>query len=291
MTSEDNTGGKTAGRFCVLVNSSDRGKDIFEIVFKNAETMWRGCDWPRFVGFTTARSDIYGFKSLAARGSANWRSEFAEQLDSLPPEIAYVLRLEEDALFLSPVDGEKLEEIADIMLRDDLCYVSLVPVSRSMTGAVIEFFRRRLSKRPLRPILSSEPYYSSLVPAIWKRSYLRELLRQPGSIWEFEFTVTGERHHAVWEPVFDLEHLVSKGKWSRRAPRLLARQGLSLTNSSRGFQTFRSQLRGVREKISFRLFGYTSLRIRRRFNLLPTVPKDLIGPQLGLVPGKDNTSG
>lgn len=291
MTSEEKRDGGTRGRFCVLVNSSDRAHDIFKIVFANAETMWRNCDWPRFVGFTTMQSDIYGFKSLATRGSANWRSEFAAQLDSLPSEIAYVLRLEEDALFLSPVNGEKLNEIARIMLRENLCYVSLVPVSRSMAGTVIEFFRRKLSKHPLRPISSSEPYYSSLVPAIWKRSYLRELLRQPGSIWEFEFTVTGERHHAVWEPVFDLEHLVSKGKWSWRARGQLAREGLSLANSARGFQTLRSQLRGIREKLSFQLFGYASLRIRRRFNLLPAVPKDLIGPQLGLIPGKDKTSG
>ena len=28
-----------AGRFCVLVNSSDRARDIFEIVFQNSETI------------------------------------------------------------------------------------------------------------------------------------------------------------------------------------------------------------------------------------------------------------
>jgi len=281
----------TAERFCVLVNSSDRGRDIFEIVFRNTEVMWRNCDWPRFAGFTSVQSDMYGFKSVAARGPSDWRGELSAQLDSLPPEIEYVLRLEEDALFLSPVNGKKLEEIAEIMLRENLCYVSLVPVSRSMADRAVEFFRKKLSTRPLRLISFSEPYYSSLAPAIWKRAYLRELLRQPGSVWDFEFTVTRDRHYAVWEPVLDAAHIVTKGRWRRSAPRLLARQGLSLAKSTREFQTLKSRLRGVRENLSFQLFGYLSFRIRRRLNLVPAVPKDLIGTQLGLIPGKSKSGG
>ncbi len=67
-------------------------------------------------------------------------------------------------------------------------------------GRIVEYFRRKLDKRPLRPMSFSEPYYSSVELAIWKRSYLRSLLRQPGSIWEFEHIVTNERHYAVWKP-------------------------------------------------------------------------------------------
>jgi hypothetical protein len=55
----------SAGRFCVLVTSSDVARDVFEIVFQNTEAIWRDCDWPRFVGFTSKHPDIYGFKSLA----------------------------------------------------------------------------------------------------------------------------------------------------------------------------------------------------------------------------------
>jgi hypothetical protein len=47
----------SAGRFCVLVTSSDQGRDVFEIVFQNADTIWHDCDWPRFVGFTSKHPD------------------------------------------------------------------------------------------------------------------------------------------------------------------------------------------------------------------------------------------
>jgi len=255
-----------ASRFCVLVTSSDRGRDIFEIVFQNAETIWRDCNWPRFVGFTSKYPDIYGFKALAAKAPSDWRGEVGDYLDNLPDHIEYVLRIDEDALFMSPVDGFKLNALADSMLGENISYLSLVPVRRSLAGRVIEYFRRERKKRPLRVLSFSEPYYSSVAVAIWRRSYLRSLLRQPGTIWEFEHTVTDIPHYAVWEPVLDQDQIVIRGKWSYRAPRKLARQGISLARSKREFQSFRSWLRGIREKISFVIGGFSSFRIRKRLN-------------------------
>lgn len=112
--------------------------------------MWRDCDWPRFAGFSSKHPDTYGFKSLAPKVPSNWRKELSEHLDSLPPKIEYVLLTFEDALFTAPVDGSKLNAIADLIVREDLSYVNLLPVRRNFAGQVIEFFRRRLSKRPLR---------------------------------------------------------------------------------------------------------------------------------------------
>lgn len=266
------------GRFCVLVNSSDRGSDVFEIVFKNSEKMWLSCDWPRYAGFTTAHPDLYGFKALTAKGASGWRAELGAQLDGLPAEIDYVLRLEEDFLCLSPIAGEKLNAIAMLMVREDLSYVNLHPVRRNHVGRIIEFFRRKLSKRPLRPLSFSEPYYSSLTPAIWKRSYLRELLRQPGNIWDFEHIVTDRRHYAVWAPVLDYDAIVTKGKWNSRARQQLAQRGVDL-NSPREFQTRESRMRGLRQNITFELVGYLSFRIRRRLNKLPQVPRELTKDQ------------
>ncbi|MBI2713826.1 MAG: hypothetical protein HYX37_05145 [Rhizobiales bacterium] len=177
--------------------------------------------------------------------------------------------MDEDALFMSPVNGAELNAIADLMVREDLSYVSLLEVERNLPGRIIEYFRRKLDKRPLRPLSFSEPYYSSVAAAIWKRSYLRELLRQPGSIWDFEHIVTNERHYAVWKSVIDQDQIVTRGKWSPQASRKLARQGLSLSNSKREHQPFRITLRVVREKITFQLVGFLSFRIRRRLNKLP----------------------
>ena len=258
-----------AGRFCVLVSSSDRARDIFEIVFQNAETTWRDCDWPRYVGFSSKYPDAYGFSALAAKSPSNWHGELTDHLDSLPDEIEYVLLTFEDALFTSPVNGAALNTIADLMVSDNLSYVSLIPLKRNLPGLIIEFFRRRMSTYPLRLLSFSEPYYNSVAAVIWKRSYLRSLLQMPGSIWDFEHIVTDERHYAVWHPVIDQDQIVTRGKWDRQAPRKLARQGIILANSTRSFRTFRSYFRDyIWEKLVFQAVGFLSFRIRRRLNMI-----------------------
>jgi hypothetical protein len=256
----------SAGKFCVLVSSSDRARDVFEIVFRNSETIWRNCDWPRYVGFTNPHPDMYGFKVIAAKQPSNWQGELGDQLDSLPDDIEYVLRLDEDALFFSPVDGTKLNEIADLMVQENISYVSLLPLPRNIFGRIAEFVRRQFDKSPLRRIAFSEPYYSSIAVVVWKRSYLRALLRKSGTIWELEHAITDEPHYAVWTHAVDQDQIVTRGKWNYSATRQLARQGLSLAGSKRERQSLADRLRKCRESISFQLFGFLSFRIRRRLN-------------------------
>jgi hypothetical protein len=187
-----------------------------------------------------------------------------DQFEQLPAEIEYVLRIDADALFMAPINGAELNAIADLMVEQDLSYVRLIPVTRNIAGRIIEYFRHKLDGRPLRRISFSEPYYSSVELAIWKRSYFTELLRDPGTQWEFEHTVTSERHYAVWKPVVEQHQIVRRGKWNRNAARLLARQGLSLAHSNREFQSFGEWLRNKREATSFQLAGFLSFRLRRR---------------------------
>lgn len=267
-SSDENSGNLTRGRFCILVASSEHGRDIFEIVFQNAETIWRDCDWSRYVGFTRKRPDIYGFRALAAQKPSDWRGELCDQLNSLPNEIEYVLLILEDALFMSPVAGAKLNAIADLIVRKNLYYVSLIPLRRNLPGLIVEYFRRRLSKRPLRRLSPAEPYYSSLGIAIWKRDYLRWFLQQPGSIWDLEHIVSDKPHYAVWTPVFEQEHLVKKGKWISQAPRYLARQGIVFAGDKRGFLPLTARLRDLREVIVFQTVGFLSFRIRRRLKMI-----------------------
>jgi hypothetical protein len=256
----------SVGRVCVLVSSSDRGRDIFEIVFQNSDAIWRSCDWPRYVGFTTQHPDMYGFKALSAKHPSNWQGELADQVEKLPEQIEYVLLTFEDALFLSPVDGPKLNEIAALMAWEKIAYLSLLPVARNLLGLVIEFFRKKSSNTSFRLLSYSEPYYSSVAQTIWSRSHLLATLRTPGSIWDFEHIVTKERHYAVWEKVLDQDQIVTRGKWDHQARRQLARQGLSLSNTKREFRTYKSYLRDLREWIVFQLVGFLSFRVRRRLN-------------------------
>ena len=253
---------------CVLVASADETLDIFNVVFQNAETVWRDCNWPRYAGFTTQQPDRFGFRMVAAN-HADWRDRVCGQLDRLPENVRYVLLLIEDFFLTAPVDGAALNAIGEQVLRRDLAHVRLVPISRSVLGSGLEWLRRTFGKQPLRRLAFSEPYYSSVEPAIWRRDYLRALLRQPGTIWQFEYTIGPEPHYAVWRPVVRYRPLVGKAKWYRFAPRLLARHGLSLGTSQRPLQTWRFTLNTMRQALMFRILGYLNYRLRRRRNRLP----------------------
>jgi len=259
----------SAGPFCVFVASGDSRRDIFEIVFQNAERIWHDCYWPRYVGFTSKHPNLYGFATVAAKNPSDWRGELGEQLDQLSPDIRYVLLIIEDFFFTSPIDAKKLRAVADYILKHDLAYVRLVPVARNLFGRAVEFIRRKIDKRSFRILKPSEPYYSSVEVAIWRRDYLRQLLRVPGSIWEFENMVGPERHYAVWEPIAHYRALVSRGKWNYSARRLLVQQGYSLNGSTRPHLSLASLPRRMRTRIIFSVFGYLSYRLRRSLNRLP----------------------
>lgn len=264
--------------FCVLVASADNTLDIFEIVFQNAETDWRDCDWPRYAGFTTQQSDRFGFHMVAAK-EADWRKRVIGQLDRLPENIRYVLLLLEDFFLTAPVNGAELNAVAEHALRHNLAYVRLVSLSRSILGHGLEWFRRTFATQPLRPLASWEPYYSSVDPTLWRRDYLRALLQQPGTIWQFEYTVGPERHYSVWRSVVRFRALIGRAKWYRFSAGLLARRGLSLAQSTRERQTLRFTFRYFLQTINFRTFGYLTYRLRRRFNKLPALPAELRRPR------------
>ena len=89
--------------------------------------------------------DAYGFTAVAAKHPSDWHGELGDQLDSLPEEIDYVLRIDEDALFMSPVDGSA----AECDRRSDgsgrICRTSgWFQLRRNIPGRVIEYFRRML---------------------------------------------------------------------------------------------------------------------------------------------------
>ncbi len=266
-------------QFCVLVASSDSRKDIFDICFANAPRIWADCDWPRYVSFTTFQPDQCGFSTIAhGIDDGRWCDAVADAVNSLPDEIRYILLMVEDTLFLKPVDGKKLNQIASYISNRGLDYVRLVPVTRNWLGRLArETVRLSTTYRvPLELILPNEPYYSSTEMAVWNRDYLLEQLQKPSNAWSFEHHVTDRIHWAVRAPIFDQHQIVHKGRWHRRAPIFLAEAICgypsykialaiedTLRSSKRPMQSFRSFLRGEWQNINFALFGFTSFRLKR----------------------------
>ncbi len=240
----------------VLVASADDRRDIFDTCFAHSDRIWAACPWPRYVGLNTPGPDLYGFKVIAAPPRP-WCAQVAAYIDALPQEIDRILLMVEDTLFLEPVDIARVPEI-------HASYLRLVPLRRNW------FARYFDGTESPRLIPDNEPYYSATEMAIWERQYLRLMLTLPNDAWSFEHIVTSKEHFAVREPAFNQHQIVSRGRWSLDAPRLLAQVGLSI-KGDRPFQTAASRWRGIAQNVNFALFGFTLFRIRRTINEVSSV--------------------
>ena len=271
-------------QFCVLVASSDSRKDIFDICFANADRIWADCDWPKYVGLNSppveGRSN---FKVLIAPSAGeDWCLQVRRYIDLLPDDIRYILLMVEDCLFMRPVDGNKLTQIAAHVYNGGIDYLRLVPVTRNRLGRLMRSATKTSYQPPFECIRPDEPYHSSTEMAIWQRGYLLEQLEKPGDAWSFEHHVSHHAHWAVREPVFEQHQIVHKGKWHRRAAIFLAEAWYGypsfwdaraieynvLRGGKRQMQSFRSFLRGEWQNLNFALFGFTSFRVKRWMGII-----------------------
>ena len=111
-----------------------------------------------------------------------------------------------------------MNDMANNMASFGLHYLRLVPVTRNWFGRMMrKMIAEPWDELPFRPLLASEPYYSSTEMAIWEREYLVEQLAHPIDAWSFEHLISNRGHWAVHEPVFEQHQIVHKGRWHRRA--------------------------------------------------------------------------
>ena len=270
----------SAGRFCVLVTSSRSGARCLRDHLSERRNRFGAIAIGRVLSVLQASiRTCTAFTAVAAKGPSHWRQEVIDYLDALPEHIEYVLRIDEDALFMSPVDGDKLNGIADLMVRENLCYVSwfrsaeIFPaVSSNISGAHSTSARcARYRSRNLIIRQSTWPFGSAAICdryCISQGTFGNLNTRSPTNA----TTRFGSRCSIKTKSS-------RRGRWAFRARRRLARQGLSLAHSRREFQTLRSWLRGMRERITFQLRGFLSFRIRRRLKRVPPLPRELIENQ------------
>lgn len=251
-----------ASSLCLFVCSSDNTHDVFNATFGNLLTTWPVRELSTFVGTNTR--DVPEPLAAVHAPVNGWRKELLYQIQSLPPQIEYVTLLLDDFFFHEPVQEKLLLDLAARLhdLRGD--YLRLRPVERAVLPWVIRRIRSILGLLPaVEQLKTSEPYYSSLQVAIWRREYLIARLSTDGSIWDFEHEVPkNSRHFAITKARLNYDHLVEKGKWYRSAPKLLDLPSTSPV-FARGFEPDPFKNAKLYNRLKFMLIGYTVFRIRR----------------------------
>lgn len=247
---------------CIFVSSSDNTYDVFSLVSGSVAEKWPAEGFDFYVGLNEKFANA-PFHAVSAPASG-WRTELEHQINALPDKFRYIILILDDFYFYEKVDSNALARLIGMVRERKLHYLRLKPLERSGLGKMLEFLRSlRKNSDDIVRLADDEPYYSSLQVAVWDRTHLSKMLKQSGSIWEFEHgVIAGSKHFATRRKFLRYNHLVEKGKWFKHAPKTL---GCCDPQSfqRRGFEQSFLKHSKLYNRVKFFLFGYAFLRFRR----------------------------
>jgi hypothetical protein len=247
---------------CIFISSSDNTHDVFSLVSRSVAEQWPTEAFDIYVGLNEKIANV-PFHTIMAPISG-WRPELEYQINALPEKFRYIILILDDFFFYEKVDADELASFIQLVRMKQIHYLRLKPLERSGVGKALIFLRNfgRNDDDVIR-LTVDEPYYSSLQVAIWDRTHLSKMLKQSGSIWEFEHNViAGSKHYAITRNFLRYKHLVEKGKWFKHAFETLASRDIE-SFEHRGFQQSHLKHSIIINRIKFFLFGYTFFRLRR----------------------------
>lgn len=251
---------------CIFVSSSDNTYDVFSLVSRSVAEKWPTEAFDLYVGLNEKIAKA-PFHTIAAPVSG-WRTELEYQINALPEKFHYIILILDDFFFYEKVDMYELERLMDRIRERHIQYLRLKPLERSGLGKAISYLRCLVGRNNQDGIIrltNDECYYSSLQVAIWDRSHLSKMLKQSGSIWEFEhILIAGSKHYAITQKLLRYNHLVEKGKWFKHAPESLDCCGPECFEH-RGFEQSLWKHSRICNRIKFFLFGYAFFRLRRAY--------------------------
>lgn len=207
----------------LLIIGYDPYKDVWDHYFELLEKYWQ--DRPLTYLASNELNPQYSRVQVIPAGiDAEWSMKVITSLPHIKTE--YVILLLEDFFTTSHVDNEQIDELISYMDTYKLNYCKLLNQSK-IRG------KKFIKKNYLRVIDSNDEYGISLQPAIWRKSFLSEVVgRENYNAWIFEFSQVRDRRQnrngidciGDRRNVLKITHAVVQSKYLRKAVRVFKRQ-------------------------------------------------------------------
>jgi len=233
-------------RYSLLVSSCDAYSDCWPPFFTLLAKYWPG-PRPRIYlntetrAFTFPELDIECPRvSLGRSIRLAWSHRLLRCLDEIPDEI--ILYLQEDYFLKDAVDTATIDELVNLMIREDIGHVSLAHYGRAGNPCGHPFLSR---------IDRDSEYVVCAQAGLWNVSLLKSYLRRAETVWEFEWYGTRrarareDSFYCVNDAYEQLHHRkvvpydatgVVHGRWMRDAVEGLFRtHGIEIDYGVRGF--------------------------------------------------------
>jgi hypothetical protein len=246
-------------RVAIVVISCDKFSSLWYLFFERLERFWPDFDGKVYLVSNFAQANWKQVTTICVGTDADWSSNLSKALEQVEEE--NLLLMLEDAPLNRAVDHEEMLRIFEDFQRDEFEYLNLKasPSPRSRGNERYLIYPPDLM------------YRAALVPCIWKKRVLSDLIVLGESAWQFEIrgSVRSAKYHrffSVPKPVIHFLHCVIQGKLDRRAARTLTKTGeidaLQFPKMSR-YQYASLRVKELRGEVFSIVPSWLSNRIRR----------------------------
>lgn len=216
----------------LLIIGFDPYKDVWDVYFQLLEQYYP--DRPKtFLATNGMRPQYPNVIVIPTSNECEWSMKVNKSLERIDSE--YIVLLLEDFFTTRSVNNYELQELVRLMDNNSLNYCKLLNQSR-IKG------KKYLGKDYLRVIDTKDEYGISLQPAIWRKSFLKELIGEGNyNAWIFEFQQNKYKRHnqnridciADKRNILQVTHAVVQSRYLRSAIRIFSKQGYTIKTTQR----------------------------------------------------------
>lgn len=187
--------------------SCDSFSDVWNPFFKSFHHYWKDCDLKTFLLSNEKECEELNVKTIKVGDDVSWSDNLIKAIDNIKNE--YVLLLLDDLFIVNKVSSNYFDKISKWI---DLNSPNYLRLTISHKPEIFDNFVGLLPKKT--------PYKTSLMPCIWKKSILKEILKSGESAWDFEIkgSVRASKYdnfYALQKNLIDYDNAIIKGSWQR----------------------------------------------------------------------------
>jgi len=236
----------------ILIPSCDAYNDVWQYFFYYLHKNWNNC--PLKINLSTNFLDFkYKNTNIIKTGKdISWSDNLLIALSKI--ESNYVLILIEDLIFKNKISDFRFQQILNWIEINKPNYLKL---TKSSNPRYIDDIAGDFPK--------SIPYKASLMPSIWRKKTLENLIVKGESAWDFE--IYGSKRaeplngfYCLNDNFINYNNSIIKGKWQKKIY-----DDLKIKNSSRLKMNFIEQL----------VYDFKTI-VSKIFNMLPFTIKKII---------------
>lgn len=254
-------------KVAVLVNSCDSYSDIWQYFFYFVDTYWKDCPYKFYLNTETSFYDYTApcgekLENINSKIGLPWSKRLINALNSIREE--YVIHILDDSFILENVNQNTIEKCLSNMENDKNigCF--------HFEEHIPNPYNTKENGYGFRQMDSRESFLSTAHATLWRKTFLKKILRKDENPWQFELYGT-ERIRHYREKVYALSadspsvihyyvkgrggYGISGGKWAPNTVNLFKKHNLTCDFSKRGFYDIDKMtavdLMGTNPKLSF----------------------------------------